>query len=185
MDVGRAETAMTLPRTGRTVRLRDLTTADLPVLRQAFVNADPSVLRSRFGGAVPKFETLDRRVRALDGDESYAVAAFSPPGDVIGVAEYARTAAGTAEVAVIVARDWQREGIATALLHRLWEHARRHGITTATALLSGSNQQVLDVVRDIPMPHSIRYDNGAGELSVDLTAGTEVPATAGGSSHVR
>jgi GNAT superfamily N-acetyltransferase len=165
---------LSLPRSGRTLRVRDLTPADLPALRRAFLTADPAVLRARFGGAPPKFESLERRVRSLDGHASYAVAAVSPEGDVVGVGEYALNDDGTsAEVAVIVATAWQHEGVATALLARLATHAMGQGITRATALLSGSNSQVLDLVDDIALPHSISYDHGTGELSVDLTADVE------------
>ena len=167
----RRESILELARSGRTVRLRDLTPADVPALRRAFVAADPAVLRARFGGSTPRFEALARRVQALDGHASHAVAAFSPEGEVIGVAEYVLNPAGdSADVAVIVARAWQHEGIATALLQRLGAHARREGVTTATALVSGSNAQVLDLVRDLPAPHSIHFDHGEGELRVDLSA---------------
>ena len=71
---------------------------------------------------------------------------------------------------MIVATAWQHEGVATALLQRLGAHALREGVTTATALFSGSNQEVLDLVRDVPLPHSISYDHGSGELHVDLTS---------------
>jgi RimJ/RimL family protein N-acetyltransferase len=169
-----SDTVLSLPGSGRKVRVRDLTPADLPALRRAFRTADPAVLRARFGGAPPKLETLERRVRSLDGHASYAVAAFSQDGELVGVGEYALNDSGTsAEVAVVVATAWQHEGIATALLRRLGTHAMGQGVTRATALLSGSNSQVLDLVHDLPMPHSISYDHGAGELSVDLTAGVD------------
>ena len=182
MKRGGPATALHLPRTDRTVRLRDLTVADLAALRRAFDHADPSVLRARFGGSAPRFEALARRVRALDGRGSHAVAAFSPEGEIVGVAEYVVTDdAGSADVAVVVARAWQHEGVATALLGRLGAHALRQGITRATALVSGSNTQVLELVRDMPAPHSIRYDHGAGELSVDLAAAAgRVPVSAAG-----
>ncbi|MBK5307163.1 MAG: GNAT family N-acetyltransferase [Frankiaceae bacterium] len=174
---GGADTVLSLPRSGRTVRVRELTPADLPALRRAFVNADPAVLRTRFAGAAPKFDTLARRVLALDGHARHAVAAFTADDQVVGVAEYERTEPGaTAEVAVVVATAWQHEGVATALLQRLAEHALREGVTTATALISGSNSQVLELVRDIPMNHSVSYDHGAGELRVDLTDAVDARA---------
>ena len=160
---------------GRQVLLRPLTIEDEDALRRAFEDADARVLRSRFGGGVPPFASIVARLHLLDGRGRYAVAALDDQGDVVGVAEYARTGPDApAEVAVIVASDWQRQGIGTALLRRLAEHALGVGITSATALISGSNEQVLELLDDLSVPHSVSYDHGSGTVRADLAA---APAT--------
>jgi GNAT superfamily N-acetyltransferase len=105
----------------------------------------------------------------MDGVHRYAVAAFDDAGEIIGVAEYVQAEPEpTAEVAVVVDRGWQRHGIGTTLLARLADHAASVGITTVTALVSGSNGQVLELVDELPVPHQISYDHGEGVLKAEL-----------------
>jgi GNAT superfamily N-acetyltransferase len=154
---------------GRDVLLRDLAVSDEPALRRAFEAADQGVLRARFGGGIPPFSVLAERLRRLDGVARYAVGVFDEAGDVIAVGEYAQAAPdGPAEVALVVHHAWQRCGIGTALLTRLAEHAVGVGITTATAQVSGSNEQVLELVQAIPAPHTVSYDHGVGTVLVQL-----------------
>ena len=49
----------------------------------------------------------------------------------------------TAEVAVEVVDDWQRRGVATALLRALSERARRNDVETFRAYVSSDNAVVL------------------------------------------
>jgi GNAT superfamily N-acetyltransferase len=154
---------------GRSVLLRDLRTSDEQVLREAFAHADPQALRARFGGGIPPFAQVADRLRRLDGVGRYAIGVFGPGGDLIGVGEYVQAEPGSpAEVALIVHHDWQRHGIGTALLQRLAEHAVGVGITIATAQVSGSNEQVLELVDELPAPHTVSYDHGVGTVRVEL-----------------
>lgn len=156
---------------GRRVLLRALRVDDEDALRRAFEEADTGVLRARFGGGIPPFSAISQRLHQMDGVNRYAVAALDPEGDIVGVAEYVRTAPDTpAEVAVVVALDWQRHGVGTALLTRLAEHAESVGITSATALVSGSNEQVLELVDELTVPHHVSYEHGAGTLTAELPA---------------
>jgi len=54
--------------------------------------------------------------------------AEDPPGRVVGVARYERTAADTARVLVFVDALWRRAGLGTVLLSRLAEAARHGGV---------------------------------------------------------
>ena len=154
---------------GRMVLLRDLQPGDGAAVRRAFQRADGAGLRARFGGAAPSLSVVSGRVKSIDGHKRYAAGGFAPDGQLIAVAEYVQTdPEGPAEIAVIVAPAWQRHGIGTALLRRLAGHAIGEGITTVTALVSGSNGRVLELVRDIEFPHTITYDHGAGDLRVEL-----------------
>src|SRR4051794_39093527 len=153
----------------RQVRVAPLTAADEAALRRAFEHADPAVLRSRFGGGAPPFATIAARLHRLDGTSRYAVGAFDDDGDVIGVAEYVQTEAGQrADVAVVVARAWQRDGVGGTLLARLAVHAARVGIPSLTATVSGSNRQVLELIEELPLPHSVSYDHGTGTVRAEL-----------------
>lgn len=162
---------------GRRALLRDLLVTDEAALREAFEGADPEVLRARFGGGVPPFEALAERLHQLDGVSRYAVAVLDEDGGIIGVGEYVQTEPGSpAEVALVVHHDWQRQGLGTALLRRLAEHAIAAGITIATAQVSGSNEQVLELVDELPVPHTVSYDHGVGTVRVELAPDTpQVP----------
>lgn len=154
---------------GRSVRLRDLVADDEQALRLAFDHADPRVLRARFGGGIPPFAQVADRLRRLDGVARYAIGVFDPAGGLIGVGEYVQAEPGSpAEVALVVHQDWQRQGIGTALLQRLAEHAVGAGIGIATAQVSGSNEQVLELVEELAAPHSVSYDHGVGTVLVEL-----------------
>ena len=154
---------------GRSVLLRDLVASDEQALRRAFEHADPQVLRARFGGGVPPFAVLAERLRRLDGVARHAIGAFDGDGEVVGVGEYVQAApGGPAEVALVVHHDWQRHGLGTAVLRRLAEHAVAAGITIATAQVSGSNEQVLELVEELPAPHTVTYDHGVGTVRVEL-----------------
>jgi GNAT superfamily N-acetyltransferase len=151
------------------VLLRELHASDEQVLREAFEHADPQVLRARFGGGIPPFAQVAERLRRLNGVSRYAIGVFDPTGQPIGVGEYVQAEPGSpAEVALVVHHDWQRQGIGTALLQHLAEHAVHVGITIATAQVSGSNEQVLELVDDLPVPHTVSYDHGVGTVRVEL-----------------
>jgi GNAT superfamily N-acetyltransferase len=154
---------------GRSVLLRDLVLSDEPALQHAFEAGDPTVLRARFGGGIPPFAMLADRLRRLDGVSRYAIGVFTEDGEAIGVGEYVQSAPGSpAEVALVVHHDWQRRGIGTELLRRLAAHAVEVGITIATAQVSGSNEQVLELVEELPAPHTVSYDHGVGTVVVEL-----------------
>ena len=153
--------------------LRDLVAGDEQALREAFEHADPRVLRARFGGGVPPFAAVADRLRRLDGVSRYAVGVFDGD-DVIGVGEYVQAVSDSpAEVALVVHQDWQRHGIGRAVLLRLAEHAVDAGITIATAQVSGSNEQVLELVDELPVPHTVSYDHGVGTVRVELPSQAE------------
>jgi GNAT superfamily N-acetyltransferase len=85
------------------------------------------------------------------------------------VPKWVRTAPETwAELAVVVARDWQRRGIGTALLRRVAVHPAAARITDVTALVSGSNGQVLALVDELAVQHSVSYDHCNGTLRAHL-----------------
>ena len=156
--------------------MRPLTLADEPRIRRAYATADPRALRLRFGGAAPSFPSLARRLREMDGHSRFAVGAFAPDGGIVGVAQYVQsTPGGPADVAVLVVPSWQRQGVGSALLTDLQAHAVAEGITSATALVSGSNTQVQEVLRDLTTPHTVTYDHGSGDVRVDLTANPPLP----------
>jgi GNAT superfamily N-acetyltransferase len=78
---------------------------------------------------------------------AFAVDDDGEPG--VGIARYARSREDPtcAEAAVTVLDGYQSRGIATALLLRLADQARRHGISTFTASVMWENRALLDGLR--------------------------------------
>lgn len=95
---------------------------------------------------------------ALDGDQ------------MVGVARYVRVPRDreAAEVAVVVADEWQNRGVGTALLDRLTERARENGIARYTAVVSPDNEIVLGALDRAGATRISTSDDGEVELAVDL-----------------
>ena len=75
----------------------------------------------------------------VDHHDREAVVALAG-AEIAGVARYARrSGSSSAEVAVVVADEWQRRGLALRLLQTLAGAARREGVDRFEVLLQGDN----------------------------------------------
>jgi RimJ/RimL family protein N-acetyltransferase len=75
----------------------------------------------------------------------------------VGVARYGVTdAAGTAELGVSVADEWQRCGIASLLMQQLIRYAREHDISRMTGLVLPDNLAMIALARRLAF--TVRYD---------------------------
>jgi GNAT superfamily N-acetyltransferase len=74
----------------------------------------------------------------------------------------------SAEVAVVVVDDRQNEGIGTALLDRLTQHARGNGIKRYTALVSQDNDIVVNALERAGAETTGTTGEGETEFSLDL-----------------
>ena len=70
-----------------------------------------------------------------------AIVAIAPGGQMVGVARYVTwpDRPGVAEVAVTVVDDWHGQGVGTAVVRRLIEHARCNGIGVLTGTTLWNN----------------------------------------------
>ena len=86
-------------------------------------------------------------------------------------------------MALLVADDWQRRGIGTALLRRLMAHAERTGFAALVAHAGADNMAMLRTAA--PAGRPVVTDRDGAMLSVTLPvagrrpAGDETPATSG------
>jgi GNAT superfamily N-acetyltransferase len=91
----------------------------------------------------------------LDGIDNVAWGAFiddgTPNGRIVGVARYVRYRAvpgsAVADVAVVVADDWQRRGVGTALLECIARLARAAGIEAFSTVVLAENDAALHLCR--------------------------------------
>ncbi len=158
---------------GRRVTIRPILPSDAPELAEAILTADADTLRGRFMGAPPPLTqaTLDGLTR-LDYAQRFALVARSAEGHGIGVARYsvlpsADDSPVSAEVAVAVAPEWRRVGLATTLLQLLARRALECGITHFSALFLAENRPVTELAQ---LGHArVVIAQGAAQLEASLT----------------
>jgi GNAT superfamily N-acetyltransferase len=164
-------------RDGRTVSLRPLGQDDGDRLRQLFFRLSPLSVYRRFMSPLPapREEGL-RRLLDVDHCEREALAALDGD-DIVAVARYARLPGSeSAEIAVVVADDWQRDGLAHLLLEQLAHLARRRGIANFQATVLGDNAPALRMVRSIFPTSRARWETGVAEFEIPLSrAGSSSP----------
>jgi RimJ/RimL family protein N-acetyltransferase len=154
-------------RDGESVRVRPVRPDDGPALEALHSGLSKESVYFRYFSArrvlpqsqIDEFTHLDYR------DRMGFVVEFD--GELIAHGCYHRREQTTeAEVAFEVAeRHWGR-GLATVLLHKLAEAARRSGLTRLTAHVLTENHRMLDVFHDAGLPHRSRFEDGA--IAVDL-----------------
>jgi RimJ/RimL family protein N-acetyltransferase len=90
-------------------------------------------------------------------------------GELIAVGRYERLDdPDVAEVAFVVADDFQHHGIATMLLHHLVVAARSAGITRFIAEVLAENKAMLSVFQDAGFPIQSKTDWGTVELKLTI-----------------
>ena len=85
-----------------------------------------------------------------------------PPGRVVGVARYERTAADTARALVFVDASWRRTGLGTMLLRRLAEAARHAGVRLLAGDVPRSDVAMLGLLEEL----GLEYEEQATAASV-------------------
>lgn len=181
-SVPAAATVMKL-RNGARVEIRPIEPSDKRELAAGFERLSELSRYRRF--LSPTAHLTDKQLTYLTdvdhGDHEALVAMDAETGNGVAVARYVRSSAHAdeAEAAVVVADDWQRRGLGTALLRRLAARAREEGIASFTALVSADNEPVrhmLDALGTAEQHHA-----GGGALEVSL----RLPVDPIGSEHER
>ena len=138
-------------RDGRQVLLRPVRAEDADRV-QSFVRAlSPQSRHSRFFGGLSELSPylLRRLTRPARPTEFGLLALAGDPGarQVVGMAQYALEASCWAELGVVVADAWQRQGLGMRLIRMLGEHAARTGVRALRALTLTENHAVLALMR--------------------------------------
>ena len=160
-------------RSGEQALLRELEAGDRRRLIDAFERLSEESRYRRFFAPVQELSdgSLEYLVD-IDHHDHEAVVAIDPSsGDLVGVARYVRQAPDSdrAEAAVVVADDWQRQGLGRALLERLARRAREEGISRFTALVQADNRRAMEVLAEIG-PTSRSLEGNLVELDIELPA---------------
>lgn len=154
---------------GSPITIRPIRPDDRRGLAEGFRRLSPE---SRYRRFFTSKASLGRReldyLTEIDHHDHEALLAIDPAsGDGVGVARYVRTGPGVAEPAIVVADDWQRRGVGTALLLALIERARAEGIVRFEAPVLASNRDAIRVLEHVG--EATRSQSGSElVLTIDL-----------------
>lgn len=164
--------------------LHALSPSDLERERRFIQRLTPASLRRRVMGALGRpSEAQLRRLVTPDPGREQALA-WLIDDEFVAVARYARTDAQgrQAELAIVVADDWQGRGIGRRLLDALLATARRAGIQGMSADCEADNAAVMALLRGagfVPGPHP----QDAALCRMNLRLEPEGPNTHDHASH--
>jgi RimJ/RimL family protein N-acetyltransferase len=158
-------------RDGRTVLIRPIAPDDKELLNDAFLRLSEESRRRRFLTPATELTAEDLHyLTEVDHHRHEAVVAIDPAeGRLVGSARYVQVPGEreAAEVAVAVADDWQRRGVATALLAGLSVRARENGVERFRAYVASDNSVVLDALERAGAT-SRRSEAGEIEFNVEV-----------------
>jgi GNAT superfamily N-acetyltransferase len=159
-------------RSGDEVLIRPIRPDDKHGLLQAFERLDPDSRYRRFFSPTPSLTAAQLRyLTEVDHHMHEALLAIDPQTrDGLGVARFVRSpdAPTTAEVAIAVADDWHRRGLATALLQDLAARAREEGVKRFSASVLADNPPAVKLFRHMGDVHKRAADHGVVDLVMDL-----------------
>lgn len=140
-------------RDGSVAELRAAADDDRDRLIEFLEGLSPEASQHRFFGSTKPAVAADRMLsQAAPGEHVVLLVLTGDPErpSVIAAGEYNREApeSDTAEVAFLVADEYQGKGLGTLLLERLALIAARHGISSFHAFTTARNRRMLDVFRD-------------------------------------
>jgi RimJ/RimL family protein N-acetyltransferase len=159
---------------GGHIELARLESTDGVQLRRFFFRLSPESLYRRFHSPITRPEQAQPdRLLDLDHHDREAVVAVEG-GEIVGVARYARTrGAEVAELAVVVADDWQGQGLATRMLTALAELALAAGVQQFSLTMQADNRSVLRLARRLFPDAALTHAQGMYEAVVRVKGSNE------------
>ena len=161
-------------RDGSHVRVRQAHRSDRELLLRGFERLGPESRYRRFLVPMPQLTgAMVRYLTEVDHHDHEAIIALEEEtGEGIAVVRYVRSTErhDAAEFAVTVIDDWQRRGLGTLLLEVTSARAREERITTFTALMLASNQEMMDVLKSLGPVRIVDRDAGTVEIEMPIPA---------------
>ena len=150
--------------------LASLDPSDTELAVRLFHRLSPESVYRRFHSPVVRSEYFTSLLLRLDHHDREAVAAVED-GELVAVAQYSRPAGSVhADLAIVVADAWQRQGLGTRLVAALAERAKAEGITGFTVDVQGDNFGVLKLLKRVAPGLRLVFSGGVGEGVMPLTA---------------
>lgn len=140
-------------RDGSKVLIRQVHRDDVPLLEEGFSRLSAESRRLRFLTDKPRLTRTELEYFThVDHHDHEAIGARdATDGRGLGIARFIRDPDNpeVAEVAVAVVDDWQRRGLGTELLSRLFARARQEGVRRFTALVDEDNRAVSALMKGL------------------------------------
>ena len=149
--------------------LARLEPADGIELRRFFFRLSPETLYRRFHSPITRPEQAHPQfLLDVDHHDREAVVAVVD-GEIVGVARYVRRSGmSAAEVAVVVADAWQRQGIATRMITALAAFAAAAGVERFTMTMQADNKPVLRLMSRLYPGAAMTQSQGICEAEVSI-----------------
>jgi RimJ/RimL family protein N-acetyltransferase len=162
---------------GAPILIRPIRADDKRMLADGLRRLSDESVQRRFLTLKRSFSRAELRyLTEVNGRDHVALVAESP-GDparrLIAVARFVRLAEdpGAADVAIVVADDWQRRGLGSALAEELAREARRLGVARFTATMASDNVPAKRLMEKLTAHLESRPGgHGVSELVLDLAA---------------
>jgi GNAT superfamily N-acetyltransferase len=149
------------------LRVSPLTTHDIDALIALVDRCSPEsrFLRFHTGMAALRPSMAEQLV---DVDNGLALGVRSRRGRLIAEGRYTITGDATAEVAALVADDYQGRGVGRALLALLFTHAADNGVRSLHAEVLPSNDAIVKVLGGLAPIDTLGVRDGVRELCMPL-----------------
>ena len=136
---------------GTTMVVRSVEPSDAEELAAGYQALSDTSAYQRFFTLMPRLSPQQLRFfTQVDHRDHEALGAVWPEsGHGVGIARFIRsdTDPASAELAIVVADDWQRRGVGFQLLHTLLRRAREENVTTISAEVLTGNLALLALLR--------------------------------------
>jgi len=158
---------------GVEVLIRPIRPTDKALLVRGFERLSPEARFQRFFAPVVRLNESDLAyLTEVDHRKHEALVAIDPEdGEMVGVARYIRTTPyrdREAEVAIVIADNWQGKGLGTALLSRLATRAREEGITHFLAVILADNADATELFENFAPKRTRKRTETPGQVEVRI-----------------
>jgi len=180
-DAPVSETALFHSTRGHLIAARPVAPSDSGLIADLLAGLSAQSLFLRYCMPMPRMapETVAREAARLGQTHStrqltvVALASIGGVEQVVAVAELVRDSGSpaVAEIALVVADAYQREGIGSALCAYLVAAARRQGLAALRAMALAENAAVRRMVARSGAPYTAETRQGMTTIQIDLQAG--------------
>ena len=142
--------------------------SDGELLGRFFCRLSPESVDRRFFSPIPKPDYFVRLLLRVDRYDRDSIAAVEG-GEIVGVAQYSRLpGANQADLAIVVADGWQRQGLGTRLITALANRAVARGIDSFAVAIQGDNFSAVRLLKRIAPGARLAFSGSVGEAVIPL-----------------
>jgi GNAT superfamily N-acetyltransferase len=152
--------------------VRPVAPSDAPALVEMHRGLSGRTVYQRFFAVMPELTAAQaERFTNVDGVLRVALVAEDAGGHLVAVGRYDRLPPShlQAEVAIVVADDYQHHGLGTLLVRQLAAHAARAGVESFVADVLTTNAGMHRTFRDAGLRPAVSYDSGVSHLVMPLS----------------